>query len=1428
MEHATPPRHSTSHLGTPGVSVSSSRKERKPTSSRKRDQCTAQKSLLSPGGGASGFHPAPRGNESTLGTSQGSRGASVPNLPGTASLHSQHRLHGSSSKLEKFREQRRDARHLSAALGEDAKRAFRQALLQGMQLPRCAKLGFVGAARAGKTSTLRALGQLALRSDEESTPGLAVWTLSQKLFSAAPGKRWQLQDSGAAGGAARWDRGVAKFVADSVRSSGTLGQDSPKTLSCNVCSETKMTNAQGCLDASVVKRMPVDLICRRLGEKLGSQAEDDSAVVLEAYDFGGQEIYYYMHHLFLSDYGIYLACLDLSAVSMIPVMSDDSVLVEGDTQGAAQAWDALDWWLASLAVHAPNSPVAIVGTHDDCLDSNVRSEVHQQVHQRIEAYLRNQPELNQQLEVNEEDQLCFFPVDNSGIDSGRSVARLRTAIETMTSKLLQGPLGKPIPLRWGHFWSLLQREASKDSAGGPMRRLEELWRRCQHYGFESQAELQHFLKHFCGMGALLHFPNATCEDLRDLVCLKPSWVGEAAASILVSKDKVFQGCLKHTAELREKGMLHSELLSAVWRSKAHVRYHKELLALLQGVDVLLPWGHDRQSQSQLITPRQQLAPEMKQLYLVPALLPSRPQRQHSELRADQQDDDAVILYLDFHGLLQRLLPTLMPRLLCTLSRVDAGVQILSVYANFAQFAISTKGQAQGDSARSLGGRRPVPMLLVSLQPCPSSDHLRCCIRPRRSGVSGEGNTAMAKPSWRNVERLLHGFRDAITSWMPNIGFTAGIRCSACGVGHIHPLDLHTVLCDDLTICPQSGELVEDLPSWVLDWRTVLFNRAQYASDAKASGDDGRRAFEDEEFQATIPAAVDTGKIEAMLHVEYLYASPLDAPPLNVRAELEALAAVPRLGQVSVRTATSETLSEVWRMEAAPSVPRVMCLAAHFAIAPAKADRPSELALMLEDTVSRTHMLSMQDLDDLLALGRPEVAPEGASSVSCEPSARYDVVFLDACHSEPAAQRFVASGGARCAVACTGEVFDAAAREFLRVFLRTLAASVAGFQTDSSGGAASRVSAAKAAFVSAQRAIRLSPQPGLRSEAEHFKFILPLDAAGPSQPGLAASPTPLQAPTLCHSLCADSALASLFNSDLPPPVEDFVGRASMMAGIAQAFLGSRRAVWLHGRSGMGKSSLCVEFLRYYSMPGDRLFSYTQGAICSSSTKVNSPYKQEADAAAGGTSRTAASSKVAFCSSKFVRLAGLSLPQALEMLEEVLGHVVCAAGQAPGATASRRLLVLDGVDDSLAADVSSDAAISLWGLLQDALDACPGLCLLCTSQNPRYDAPLKSKVVAVQVTPLDPEDASLLLLRRSHRPLFQRDFDATASSSNISSDPLPFSGRRREVLKRLGEHPLSRKVGGAPADILRAAGHITPQLPSLFAHPLLNSSSQGDPD
>ncbi|CAE7659045.1 pats1 [Symbiodinium pilosum] len=1297
--------------------------------------------------------PTPRQSQVSLATPPRTKRASMGERPGKlqkspqplavearseSSLRatSQKARLSASSKLEKFRVQRGAARHLATALGDDARDAFRRALLQGTHQPRCAKLGFVGPARAGKTSTLQALAGLPLRRDQESTHGLACWALSQELLSAAPGQRWQLQEAHAVTSSSRWDRGVAKYVADLVRRPGSATSSSAKM-------------GKQALDDKVMKRMPVDLIARRLGETAANvnSSSEDKAVVLEAYDFGGQEVYYAMHHLFLSDYGIYLACIDLSAFNLADDSANEGDGMKEKESEASNTWQAMEWWLASIAVHAPNSPVAIVGTHNDCLSQNSRRRVYAEVNERISAFCAKLPELNEQLQINEQTQLCFFPVDNACTDGGRSLADLREAIENMTAKLLQGPLGTPIPLRWSHFWAVLQRTGGNGNLG-PLTRVEELWQRCRRYGFESQGELQNFLRHFHGLGALLHFPDSVFEELRDLICLKPGWVGDAAAAVLTAKDKVFQGCVNHVAELKEKGLIHVQLLAAVWRARHFAKHQAELIGLLQALDLLLAWG-DKQNPLQ-----QQI------VFLVPSQLPMRPLRE----REGDEKEDGCVLYLDFHGLLRRLLPTLIPRLLCSLSKVESGVQILSVYANFATFAVSTQGQAQGDSLRCSGHWRPREILLVSVQPC--GNLLRCSLRPRRSEVP-------ARQSWRHVERLLHNFREAITAWMPRISFRAGIRCPACTAGHTHVLDLHGVLREeDLAVCPRSGDLVEDLPPWLLEWRQHHLQRARPGSPRcvpPLEEDAGTRTAS--KGQEAIKPGEERAGQAAGLHLDYLYASPLDVAPLDIRAEIEALATMPGVEVLSVRTATTETLAEVWRTERPSSAPRVLVLAAHCAV------EKAQPALLLEDAVGHAHVVDIRDLDELLALNGPDLAAGDSSSL---PADNFDVVIVDACHSESLAQRFVASG-ASCAIACSGEVFDAAAREFLRIFLRSLAAAVPKSAHPVTG-------LARASFAAAQRAVRLSPQPGLRSEAEHFRFFPAKLAPGPDVP-------------LSRYSSTMPRFAGLDGHDLPAPVEDFVGRGSTMAAVASAFLGHRRVVWLHGKAGIGKSAFISEFCRFYGLPGDRLFSPSAVRLCRSRELPS-----EAEAAAGGP---------ATCSRKAVRvrLSGLGPLAAIAKLRESLTGSRCA------------FLALDGVEQSFGA--SEPAVAELWAFLEECLVESPGLRVLLASQRPRYDAPLSRKVVAVELPPLSREDACLLLARRSHRPLYPRDLDGPSCRNAVGDLPLALSGRRREFLQRLAEHPLVAKMGNTPAEVIAAAGQINPQLPSLFQHPLLQDSPNAKP-
>jgi len=1221
-------------------------------------------------------------------------------------------------------------KHYTTARSQAAHDAFRQALLQGAHRPQFAKLGLVGAARAGKTSTLRALAGQPLRPDEESTVGLAVWQVTQELLTPGHGLHWQLQAARAHKKAARWDSSVAQYVANNIVPHGgcATGHSDGKVL------------PGGGLDASVLKRMPVDLIAQRL-EDDGQVAE---SLVFETYDFGGQEIYYAMHHLFLTDYGLYLACIDLTTVDQNG--KDEA----SGTEASLCSMDALEWWLASIVINAPSSPVAIVGTHDDCLDCATRPRVHRTLHERIVALCTKIPELNARLQLNEDNQLCFFPVDNSTGDAGSSIHALRKAIKSMASELLDGPLCQPVPLRWGHFWATLQR-APSDEKLKPLCRLDELWKRCSQYGFANRAEMTAFLQHFCSLGALLHFPDSQAEDLRDTVCFDPSWVAEAAACVLLAKDRVLQGCTRHTVELQEKGLLHCQLLDAIWRQPPFRRHKPQLIELLQVLDLLMPWGYDRQS-----IPISQHA-EMPQVFLVPALLPPRPQRQVAELRSEQIDEDGVVLFLDFQGLLDRLLPTLFPRLLCTLRRIEAAVQIVTIYSNYALFALPTHGQAQGDSARSqgiAGGQSKSQKLMVSLQPCAGGDLLRCCIRPRKDASASQ----VAKCSWRAADRILHAFKDAVGAWMPRISFKAGIRCPICRIGPAHPVDLHALLRDEVACCPHTGEPVEDedLPQWLSDWRRQLQVHSVEVAPVVRDGADA--------------APSDS----AGLQLDYLYSSPLDTAQLDVVAELRALECIPSLEGPAVRTATTETLVDVWAERACQgdcAKWRVLCLAAHCAVDMSRPHPTRCPALLLEDSSGCSQAVSPMDLIELL---------RGLKSGSNP----YDVVVLDACHSLPFGECFL-EAGADAVVVCDGAVFDAAGRAFLGAFMRSLATGEESVDK---------------AFSTARRAVKLSPQPGLRAEAAKFRLLR-------RDEPLAAEDCAQQRPRLTTGLGvhrqpsgdgdAMQHLPSL--GRLPPAVEDFVGRSRLLATVAQAFLGGRRAVWLHGPPGIGKTAVASEFCRFYGFVGDRLFS-------------QSCYTKEGGAL-------------------FIDLHGLQPHEAVHSLRSALRSPPASQDEARGNSCRAWLLALDGLDEIVScAGCSSEEVPSgaMWRLLSEALSGREGLRLLLVSREPRYDAPLPCKVVAHEVPSLLEADAAMLFLRRVHRPLYSRDFDAAASTES-SSEPPVLAGRKQELVQRLVGHPLLDCVGCAPGDIIAAASEVTPTLTSLLQHPSVklgkrSSSSQ----
>ena len=68
-------------------------------------------------------------------------------------------------------------------------------------------------------------------------------------------------------------------------------------------------------------------------------------------DFGGQKVFHALHHLFITERGLYLVVFDVTKI------------------GTSEFSKHLKFWLNSIKLHAPSAPVLIVGTHVDKLSN---------------------------------------------------------------------------------------------------------------------------------------------------------------------------------------------------------------------------------------------------------------------------------------------------------------------------------------------------------------------------------------------------------------------------------------------------------------------------------------------------------------------------------------------------------------------------------------------------------------------------------------------------------------------------------------------------------------------------------------------------------------------------------------------------------------------------------------------------------------------------------------------------------------------------------------------------------------------------------------------------------------------------------------------------------------------------------------------------
>lgn len=411
---------------------------------------------------------------------------------------------------------------------EESKKAFEKAVTEDQEGPWMrSKIMVVGQGRAGKTATVRSLLGKPFDPKLDSTVGASISQSNTK----SGGKNWQdtkdekidfTTDTAARLAALKLAR---KRNEDANQLENFSIEDTIKYYENKQKEEEHRATVQsrdGAVfdDEEITKRFNVQLVTNK------KSGLDD--INFTIWDYGGQTVFYTLHHLFLTRYGIYMLAFDMREVICLGKSPEEKSVT------LAQTKEYLLFWLNSVYMHATEAPLMIIGTFLDAIEDS-------KMLQEVDRFIKK-------LTVGKFDQivqnggLSFFPLSNRAPQKdvtallspfrakvGVNIEIIRDTIEEVARK--EAFVTKPLSLRWiKTLDTMLEQEESCLT----LDKVREIASACH---VDKPGDIDKMLAFFHELGMIVHLTST--QNLRNIVTTKPQWLVDALSKVI--RDSTLHG-----------------------------------------------------------------------------------------------------------------------------------------------------------------------------------------------------------------------------------------------------------------------------------------------------------------------------------------------------------------------------------------------------------------------------------------------------------------------------------------------------------------------------------------------------------------------------------------------------------------------------------------------------------------------------------------------------------------------------------------------------------------------------------------------------------------------------------------------------------------------------------------------------------------------
>jgi len=366
---------------------------------------------------------------------------------------------------------------------------------------------------------------------------------------------------------------------------------------------------------------------------------DADSLMLSLWDFGGQEVFYSMHHIFLTKSGVYVLVCDLRKLR--------------NENSRDEAVRYLSFWLNSIKLHAKDAPVIIAGTFSSEIEAEKEmNTINSVVSNLVKGSFPN-------VVLDKQNGTCFFPIDNSDLDG---VLELRTSLEKVIYQ--DRAVNQQVSMKWMVFLDEILSHRSKHSYLELQTVYEIAKEKCN---IEKAGVVDQALQLFHDRGMIVHL-TAT-ETLRNIIIIKPQWLIDQLSKVI--RDETLHGYdqaefenagLKNDLRLMyDESLASAEFLSYVWEMD-QVDF---LIDLMQKTMLLSVWTYSEEKQ-----------------YLIPSLLKKKYEGEPTGLRCKFDFSDSFLP----NGVFQRLICISIAHC-AEYSMKNGGIQVgkPELYKNYGRF-----------------------------------------------------------------------------------------------------------------------------------------------------------------------------------------------------------------------------------------------------------------------------------------------------------------------------------------------------------------------------------------------------------------------------------------------------------------------------------------------------------------------------------------------------------------------------------------------------------------------------------------------------------------------------------------------------------------------------------------------------------------------